>query len=181
MTLLEPEPCYALVLITNRYFGHWLVEHPELVRNAWAVMCTYGRTCMGLNARGVHNHTIIMGAPAVHPGVANTLPYVLKAVCDINGRSGCANFTRMHVTGVTFYDRGAEYTPGYMLRNESSRHNASANKAYVLAWVQSLGRRASIDYPGCLPADASSHRALVPSRTAQSAPWRAQRSEIALA
>ena len=161
VTLLNSTPCYALVLVINRFYGHRLAERPTLAAKASAVLCTYGPTCQGLHSRGVHNRTLAMAAPAVRTGVANSLAYVLKAVCDVNGWSGCAHFTRMHITGVTFYDRGPEYTSGYKLLNESSRHDTEANKAYVLAWVRSLGRRASIDYPQCLNAAADSDTQMV--------------------
>ena len=152
ISLLQPSSCYAVVLVTNRYFGHRLVERPALAHKATAVLCTFGPTCNGLLSRGVHNRTLAMAAPAVG-GVANSLPYVLKAICDINGNSGCAGFSRLHITGVTFYDNGAQYTSGYRLLNESSRHEAQANKAYSLSWVRkvALQRRVSIDYPRCVP------------------------------
>lgn len=152
-SLLEPSSCYALVLVTNRFFSHRLVERPTLARKAAAILCTAATTCEMLHTHGVHNKTLAMAPPAVRGGVGNSLAYVLKAVCDINGWSGCASFSRMHITGVTFYDHGQQYIHGYGLLNVSSRHDAEANKAYALAWVRSVGRldtrTIAIDYPQC--------------------------------
>jgi len=154
VTLIEALPCLSMVLVTNRFFGHRVLANSALAANASAVLCTYGPTCQAMVSRGVHNRTLLMAHPAVRTGSANSLAYVLKAVCDINGYSGCAPFSSMHITGVTFYDRGGDYMAGYQITNESTRHDAEANKAYVLAWVKSIGRRATIDYPRCLPVDA---------------------------
>lgn len=149
ITLFEPSPCHSLVLVVNRFFGHRLAERPALARNASLILCTAGPTCSGLYSRGVHNRTLGMAPPAVRSGVANSLAYVVKAVCDVNGFSGCAHFAHFHISGITFYDRGPQYAHGYRLLNQSSWHDTNASKAYVLAWLHSLGPRASIDYPAC--------------------------------
>ena len=169
VTLIEALPCLSMVLVTNRFFGHRVLANSALAANASAVLCTYGPTCQAMVSRGVHNRTLLMAHPAVRTGSANSLAYVLKAVCDINGYSGCAPFSSMHITGVTFYDRGGDYMAGYQITNESTRHDAEANKAYVLAWVKSIGQRATIDYPRCLPIDA-----WAPNRSGStSGSWRA--------
>ena len=152
VTLVERSPCYRLVLVTNRFFGHKLVEDRTLAHNVSAVLCNYGPTCQSIHASGVHNRTLTMAAPRVRAGQGNTLPYLLKAVCDVHGHSGCADFARMHITGVTFYDHGPQYAEGYKLTNQSNRHSAEMNKEYALSWVRSTGarRQVSIDYPSCL-------------------------------
>ena len=181
VSLVERSPCYTIILVTNRFFAHRLIERPDLARKASTILCTAAPTCDALRSHGVHNQTLAMAPPAVRNGVANSLAYVLKAMCDVRGWSGCALFARMHISGVTFYDRGQQYISGYHLLNESGRHDTEANKAYVLGWVRGVdglgGRRVFIDYPVCtlatLPSKRNSHDA---SRFAQlsASSWREQ-------
>ena len=82
-------------------------------------------------------------------GVANTLPYFLKMLRFIP-------LKQFHITGVTFYQYGQEYLPGYGIRTESfARHNADANKNYSLQHLAGFsdgwnGAPTSIDFPRCL-------------------------------
>ena len=110
-TVLPPDSCAApttpplRLLVVNRLFSHLLEGHfangsyPTHFAALGGILCTDRSTCTRLDATlrpAPHLTFAWMKGPEL-PGVANTLPYVLKAMRGTGWR-------KLHVTGVTFYD-----------------------------------------------------------------------------
>ena len=139
--VVPPRSCYALMLVTNHFFGHVMcgtvdADHirttqkiealPEAnVTGLAAVLTTSALTVNRLTACLPNtSRVVMMRSPAVRGGGAVTLSYVMKYLRTIH-------FARLHITGITFYDNGQQYVRSYGLLHESGRHNLDANKEYV--------------------------------------------------
>jgi hypothetical protein len=155
-TLLPPDPCQnhgraRRIQLVNRHYSHFLEGH--YVNRSFAahfaalsaILCTYHKSCASLWTHDGLSRRLEFGVlprPAVN-GVANTLPYFLKGLRGVPLR-------HLHVTGVTFYEHGQQYVPGYRLSAESYRHDVASNKNYSLTELHKLGPSvATIDYPDC--------------------------------
>ena len=139
------------LLVVNRFYSHVLEGHHANGTHAVhfsslaAILCTHKETCYRLmtSLAATRVAFAILPQPAVH-GVANTLQYVLKGLRGLSLR-------RLHVTGVTFYDDGQQYLPGYSLVKEGWRHDHHSNKAYAITELTRMAQafHVSIDYPSC--------------------------------
>lgn len=166
-TVLPRDPCNTTrrILIVNRMFSHVLERHyangsfASSFDDLDAILCTNKETCKRMHAKMNASHIpfFSMASPDVH-GVANTLPYFMKSIRGIP-------FSSVHVTGVTFYETGAQYRKDYGLTSQpASRHDLASNKNYTLREIRLLGPvRASIDYPSCAPRDSDGRPTHVPS------------------
>lgn len=158
--LMHPRPrcgdrAVSLILISNRFFGHRLSANASLWENMTAILCTARQTREELaNETRAGPHVppsflmpalpLINYVPLRHrwldrPFSLSTLLFMLQRV----------RFRRLHITGVTFYDAGPQYLPGYKLLDEGFRHSAVANKNFSLRWVAERKSTISIDYPDC--------------------------------
>lgn len=151
-SLLPPDPCRTRrLLIVNRLFSHVLEIYfsnhsfTSHFASLSAIVCTNKETCVRLMKTSNFKHIQFgyMQAPGIH-SIANTFQYVLKALRHVSLR-------KFHITGVSFYEHGQEYLPGYRVAHESARHDRVSNRKYAVHELDDLSKNMSvtIDHPVC--------------------------------
>lgn len=125
-----------ILLVSNGYFS---TNHPEKVvrSNAGGVLCT---TLAG--KRALLSYPKEAQSDPTPPGISvrtakrpqiPSWPLGLSFVLEFARHQ---QFTLFDIVGVTFYDNGQQYVPGYKLLDQGTQHNPALDKEFTLQMIK---------------------------------------------
>ena len=135
--LYPPSRCAnKLALIVGSSYARRLGEdiNASETRHLSAILTAQKDDAHGI-AQKHHLDVLPMETPKGIAGQPLGLSFFLHTIENIRGTDLQDPFASLHITGVTFYDNGQQYTEGYGLLGMSWRHRPSANKDYALRWI----------------------------------------------
>lgn len=152
MSRVFDKPYNNLIIMTNQYFATNNADY-IINKNPSGILCTtpYSYTFMKDKLKEKNSSIPIMKCPFPSNWPKN---YIGKATSWPLGLSFLLQYMvthapelkKLHVVGITFYDKGQEYRKGYKLIEMGESHDVENDKTYAREIIKKH-KNITIDYP----------------------------------